>query len=171
MTAIILLFIDVLWIVFAAYIYHVWTVCGFVQKEGSAMFGLGLEAALAGFGGWTPAKRRSSLGILLFSQSVFPVVKDRCETWTIKKTKCQRICFPIVVLEKTLKSLLDSKKVKPVNPKVNKPWIFIGRIDAKDEALILGHLMWRANSLEKILMLGNIEGRRTSGQQRMRWMK
>ena len=96
MTAIILLFINVFLIVFATYIYHVWTVCRFVQKEGSATFGLGLEAAFAGFGVWTPAKGRSSLGLLLFSQSVFPVVKYGCETWTIKKTEYQRInAFPL----------------------------------------------------------------------------
>ena len=46
-------------------------------------------------------------------------------------------CFPIVVLEKTLESPLDYKEIKPVNPKENQPWIFIGRTDAKAEALIL----------------------------------
>ena len=45
-------------------------------------------------------------------------------------------CFQIVVLEKTLESLLDSKEIKPVNPKGNQPWIFIGRTDAKAEALV-----------------------------------
>ena len=96
MTAIILLFINVLLIVFATYIYHVWIVCRFVQKEGSTMFRLELEAALAQFGMWTPTKGWSSLGLLLFSQSVFPVVKYRCETWTIKKTEHQRInAFPL----------------------------------------------------------------------------
>ena len=65
-----------------------------------------------------------------------------------------------VCAEKTPESHLDSKEVKPVNPKGNQPWIFTGRTDAKDEALILGHLMWRANSLEKTLMLGKIVGRR-----------
>ena len=47
-------------------------------------------------------------------------------------------------------------------------WIFIGRADA--EAPHFGHLMWRTNSLEKILMLGKIEGRRRRGWQRMRWL-
>ena len=46
-------------------------------------------------------------------------------------------CFWTVVLEKTLESPLDSKEIKPVNPKGNLPWIFIGRIDAEAEALIL----------------------------------
>ena len=75
-------------------------------------------------------------------------------------------CFWNVVLEKILETPLDSKEIKPVNPKENQPSIFIGRIDA--EAPFFGHLMRRANSLEKILMLGKIEGRKLSGWQRMR---
>ena len=76
-------------------------------------------------------------------------------------------CFWTMVLEKTLESSLDCMEIKPVNPKGNQPWIFIGRTDA--EAPIFGHLMWRANSLEKTLILGKIEGQRR-GQQRMRWL-
>ena len=75
-----------------------------------------------------------------------------------------------MVLKKTLESPLDCKKIKPVQPKGNQPWIFIGRTDAKAETLILGHPMWRADSLEKTLMLGKIEGRRRRGCQRMRWL-
>ena len=75
-----------------------------------------------------------------------------------------------MVLEKTLKSLLDSKEIKPVNPKGNQPCIFIGRTDVEAEAPIIGYLMQRGDSLEKTLMLGNIEGRRRSGSQRMRWL-
>ena len=78
--------------------------------------------------------------------------------------------FQNVVLEKTLESPLDCKEIKPVNPKENQPWIFIGRTDAKAEAPILSHMMQRAHSLEKILMLGKTEGRRRSGWQRMRWL-
>ena len=66
-----------------------------------------------------------------------------------------------MVLEKTLESPLDCK-IKPVNPKGNQSSIFIGRIDA--EAPILWPRMQRANSLEKTLMLGKIEGRRRRGQ-------
>ena len=61
-----------------------------------------------------------------------------------------------------------SKEIKPVNPKGNQPWIFIARTDA--EALILGHLIQKADSLEKVLMLGKTESRRRRGQQRMRWL-
>ena len=59
-------------------------------------------------------------------------------------------------LKKTLESPLDSKEIKPVNPKGNQPWIFIRRTDAEAEVPILCHLMQRANSLEKTLMLGKL---------------
>ena len=72
-----------------------------------------------------------------------------------------------MVLEKTLESPLDCK-TKSVNPKGNQPWIFIGRTDV--EAPILGHLMQTADSLEKMLKLVKIEGRKRRGQQRMRWL-
>ena len=65
---------------------------------------------------------------------------------------------------------MDSKEIKAVHPKGNQPRIFIGRTDAEAEAPILGHLMGRADSLEKTLMLGKIEGRRRRGRQRMRWL-
>ena len=90
---------------------------------------------------------------------------DCKESWAPKNW-----CFWTVVLEKTLGRPLDSKEVKPVNPKENQPWIFIGRTDVEAEAPILGHLMWRTDSFEKTLMLGKIEGRRKRGQQRMRWL-
>ena len=57
---------------------------------------------------------------------------DDKESWAPKNW-----CFRIVVLEKTLESLLDSKEIKPVNPKGNKLWMFIGRTDAEAEAPIL----------------------------------
>ena len=91
---------------------------------------------------------------------VFPVVMYRCEIWTIKKIEHQRICFSILVMEKTLKSPLDSMEIKPVYPKWNQPWIYIGRTDAEAETSIFGYLLWRADSLEKTLMLGKTEGRR-----------
>ena len=75
-------------------------------------------------------------------------------------------CFWTVVLEKTLEGPLDSKEIKPVSPKGNQSWIFIGRTDAETEAPIFGHLMPATNSLEKTLMLGKTEGRRRRGQQR-----
>ena len=74
-----------------------------------------------------------------------------------------------VVQEKTLESPLDSKESKPVNPKGNQSWIFIGRTDTEAKIQTYGHLM-RTDSLEKTLMLGKIEGWRRRGRQRMRWL-
>ena len=68
---------------------------------------------------------------------VFTVVMYRCESWAIKKTEHRGTdAFKLVVLRKTLESPLDSKEIKSVNPKVNQPWIFIGRTDAEAEAPI-----------------------------------
>ena len=71
-----------------------------------------------------------------------------------------------MVLEKTLESPLDCKDIQPVHPKGNQSSIFIGRTDAEADIPILGYLMQRADSLEKSLMLGKIEGRRRRGRQR-----
>ena len=79
-------------------------------------------------------------------------------------------CFWTVVLEKTLENPLDCKEIKPVNLKANQHWIFVGRTDTEAEAPILWPSMQRANSLEKTLMLGEIEGRRRRGWQRMTWL-
>ena len=77
--------------------------------------------------------------------------------------------FWTVVL-KTLESPLDCKEIQPVNPRGNQPWIFIGRTDAEVETPILRNQMQRANSLEKTLLLGKIEGRKRRGWQRMKWL-
>ena len=79
-------------------------------------------------------------------------------------------CFRTIVLEKTLESLLDSKEIKPVNPKGNQPWVFIRRTDAEAEAPILWYLIRRAESLVKTLMLWTIEGKRRRGQCKMKWL-
>ena len=71
-------------------------------------------------------------------------------------------CFLTVVLEKTLESPLDCKEIKPVHPKGDQSWVFIGRTDAEAEIPIC-RLMQRANSLEKTLMLGTMEDRRRRG--------
>ena len=75
-----------------------------------------------------------------------------------------------MVLEKTLESPLDCKEIQPVHPKGDQSWVFTGRTDVEAETPIFGHLMRRADSFEKTLMLGGIEGRRRRGQQRMRWL-
>ena len=75
-----------------------------------------------------------------------------------------------MVLEKTLESPLDCKEIQPVRPKGDQSWVFIGRTDIEAETPVLWHLMRRADSFEKTLMLGKIDGRRRRGQQRMRWL-
>ena len=71
------------------------------------------------------------------------------------------------MLEKTLESLLDSKEIKPVNSKGNPEYSLEGLML---KLQYFGHLMWRADSLEKTLMLGKTEGRRRRGRQKMRWL-
>ena len=76
-----------------------------------------------------------------------------------------------MVLEKTLESPLDCKKIQPIHSEGAQPWVFFGRNDAKAETPIL----WppdakRGDSYKKTLMLGRIEGRRRRGRQRMRWL-
>ena len=75
-----------------------------------------------------------------------------------------------MVLEKTLEILLDCKEIQPVHSEGDQPWDFFGRNDAKSEAQYFGHLMRRADSLEKTLMLGGIGGRRRRGRERIRWL-
>ena len=61
-------------------------------------------------------------------------------------------------VERTLESPLDYKEIQAVHPKGDQSWMFIGRTDVEAETPILWHLMRRADSLEKTLMLGKIEG-------------
>ena len=74
-----------------------------------------------------------------------------------------------MVLEKTVESPLDCKETQPVHPK-DQSWVFIEGLMLKLKLQYFGYLMGRANSFEKILMLGRIEGRRRRGRQRMRWL-
>ena len=88
---------------------------------------------------------------------------DYKEGWAPKN-----LCFWTVVLEKTLESPLDSKEIKPINPKginleYSLKWLMV-----KLKLQYFGYLRQRANSLEKTLMLGKIEGKRRRGWQRIR---
>ena len=75
-----------------------------------------------------------------------------------------------MVLEKTLESPLDCKEIQPVHPKGDQSRVFIGRTDVEVKLQYFGHLMQRADSFEKTLMLGKIKDRRRRGQPRMRWL-
>ena len=74
------------------------------------------------------------------------------------------------MLEKTLESPLDCKEIKPVYPKEINPEYSLEGLMLKLKLQYFGHLMRRADSLDKTLMLGKIEGRRRRGQQTMRWL-
>ena len=90
---------------------------------------------------------------------------DHKEGWGSKNW-----CFPTVVLEKSLESPLDNKEIKSVIPKGNQPWYSLEGQMLKLKHQYFGHLNWRADSLEKILMMGKNEGRKRRGQQRSRWL-
>ena len=89
---------------------------------------------------------------------------DYKESWASKNR-----CFWTVVLEKTLESPLDCKRIQPVHPKGYKSWVFIGRTDVEAETPVFWPPDVKNDSLEKTLMLGKIEGRRR-GWQRMWWL-
>ena len=88
---------------------------------------------------------------------------DYEESWALRNW-----CFWTVVLEKTVESPLDCKEIQPVNPKGSQSWISLEVLMLKLQ--YFGHLMRRADSLDKTLMLGKIESRRRRGHQRMRWL-
>ena len=101
---------------------------------------------------------------------VFPVVMYGCELDYKKCWAPKNSCFCTAVLEKTLESPLDSKEIKPIHPKGNQFWIFIGKTDAEAETPILLLPDGKSWLVEKALMLGKIEDGRRRGQQRMRWL-
>ena len=104
--------------------------------------------------------------VRLVKAIVFLVVMYGCESY---KESCllKNWCFWTVVLEKTLESPLDCKEVQPVHSKGDQSRVFIRRTD---KLQYFGHLIWRADSLEKTLMLGGIGGRRRRGWPRIRWL-
>ena len=90
---------------------------------------------------------------------------DYKESWVPKNW-----CFWTVVLEKTLESPLDCKEIKTSILKEICPEYSLEGLMLKLKLQYFGHLMWRTDSLEKTLMLGKTEGRRSRGWQRMRWL-
>ena len=100
---------------------------------------------------------------------VFPVVMYGGESWTIKKAKCQRIdVFELWYWRRLLKVPWTARRsnesiLKEINPEYSLEGLML-------KLKYFGHLMWRADSLEKTVMLGKIEGKRRRGRQRMRWL-
>ena len=103
--------------------------------------------------------------VCIVKAMVFPVVTYGCESWIVKKAERQLAndAFQLVVLEKTPESSLDSKEIKPVNLKVDQPWIFTGRTDA--EAPVL----WSSDG--NTWLIGKVpDAGKDWGCQRMRWL-
>ena len=110
-------------------------------------------------------KGPSSQGHGFPSSHIWMWVLDYKDSWALKNW-----CFWTVVLEKTLESPLDFKEIQPVHPKGDQSWVFMKGLIVKLKLQLFGHLLWRADSFEKTLMLGKIEGGRRRGRQRMRWL-
>ena len=102
---------------------------------------------------------------------VFPVVMYGCERWTIKKAEHRRIdAFELWCWRRPLKSPLDCKEIQRVHPKGDHLGCSLEGLMLKLKLQYFGHPMQKADSFEKTLMLGKIEGRRRRERQRMRWL-
>ena len=102
---------------------------------------------------------------------VFPVVMYGCESWTIKKAECQRIdAFELWCWRRRLIVSWTARRSNQFVLKEISPEYSLVGLMLKLKLQYLGHLMRRADSLEKTLMLGKIEGRRRRGKQRIRWL-
>ena len=107
----------------------------------------------------------------LVKAMVFPVVMYGCESWTIKKAEHRRIdafelwCWRRLLRIPCTARSSDQSVLKEISPDYSLEGLML-----KLKLQYFGHLMWRADSLEKTLMLGGIEGRRRRGRQRMRWL-
>ena len=112
-----------------------------------------------------------STKVRLVKAMVFPVVMYGCESWTIKKAECRRIdafelwCWRRLLRVRSTARRSDQSILKEISPGCS-----LERLMLKLKLQYFGHLMRRADSFEKTLMLGKIEGRRRRGRQRMRWL-
>ena len=102
---------------------------------------------------------------------VFPVVMYGCESWTVKKAECQRIdAFALWCWRRLLRAPWTARRSNQSILKEISPGISLEGMMLKLKLQYFGHLMRRADSLEKTLMLGGIGGRRRRARQRMRWL-
>ena len=109
--------------------------------------------------------------VCLIKAMVFPVVMYGCESWTIKKAECQKIdAFELWCWRRLLRvPWTATRSNQSILKEISSEYSLKGRI-LKLKLQYFGHLMGRADSLEKTLMLGKIEGGRRRGRQRMRWL-
>ena len=109
--------------------------------------------------------------VCLVKAMVFPIVMYGCESWTIKKAEHQRIyAFELWCWRRLLRVPWTARKSSQSILKEISPEYWLEGLMLKLKLQYFGHLTWRADSLEKTLMLGKIEGRRRRGWQRMRWL-
>ena len=109
--------------------------------------------------------------VCLVKAMVFPVVMYGCESWTIKKAEHKRIdAFELWCWRRLLRVPWTARRFNQSILKENSPGCSLEGLMLKLKLQYFGHLMWRADSLEKTLMLGKIEGRRRRRRQRMRWL-
>ena len=102
---------------------------------------------------------------------IFPVVMCGCESWTIKKAECQRIdAFELWCWRRLLRVPWTARRSNQSILKEISPGCSLEGLLLKLKLQYFGHLVRRADSFEKTLMLGKIEGRRRRGLQRMRWL-
>ena len=110
-----------------------------------------------------------STKVRLVKAMVFPVVMYGCESWTVKKAECQRIdAFELWFWRRLLRVPWTARRSNQSILKEISPGCSLEGLMLKLKLQYFGHLMQRADSLEKTLMLGGIEGRRRRGRQRMR---
>ena len=109
--------------------------------------------------------------VCVFKAMVFPVVMYGCESWTVKKAECWRIdAFELRCWRRLLRVPWTARRSNQSILKEISPEYSLEGQMRKLKLQYFGHLMWRTDSLEKTLMLGQIEGRRKRGWQRMRWL-
>ena len=107
----------------------------------------------------------------LVKAMVFPVVMYGCESWTVKKAEHQKIdAFELWCWRRLLRVPWTARRPNQSILKEISPGYSLEGLILKLKLQYFGHLMQRADSLEKTLMLGKIEGRRRRGRQRMRWL-
>ena len=111
-----------------------------------------------------------STKVHLVKVMVFPVVRCGCESWTIKKVERRRIdAFELWCWRRLLRVPWTARGSNQSILKIS-PGCSLVRLMLKLKLQYCGHLMWKADSFEKTLMLGKIEGRRRRGRQKMRWL-
>ena len=124
-----------------------------------------LDRVLKGRGITLPTK------VHLINTMVFPVVMYGCERWTIKKVEHRRIdAFELLCWRRLLRVPWTARRSNQSILKEISPEYSLEELMLKLKLHYFGHLIWRTDSFKKTLMFGKIEGRRTRGWQRMRWL-